>query len=340
MAEPPATMTVTVAVPILASIYQSVRGLETEIRDLRVQLFTRLEALETQPTNQSPSNVVTSPAQDVTDDTTLAYENLGSQGEDRVDKNLRDQDDGVQDDLTYENDLVHGDNLTQRDGIIQEDGITYEDGITHEENTTHEENLAHKDEDGLAREDDHRTTSLVGSSPSVDEGITAVAERVIPPPTAGHKRKRTVHDASGRVNHSGFIFRSSDAQLVEKRSEHIRGPSRSESPFDNNHRPEPSSDEIPAARPRSPPSLIQEQARQRGRKSKKAKEDGLDQFVASKPEDFTIRYDHRLLDVFKADLCYSRYTGRIRKQTKRQSGFVSTPDEVEINRLSRQTKNK
>lgn len=230
MAEPPpATMTVTIAVPILASIYQSVRDLETEVRNLEATFSTRLEALEAQlarqttiqspsdTTIQSPPDTTTDLPQDIADDITLAPEDLG------------DEDLHVQID-----DRSHSDGLAPKDVISHRDDLA----LTHEEELIHEEG-------------------------------TAMAEPVIPPPTAGHKRKRTVRDAPARINNSGFIFRSSDAQLAEKRSEHAKAPSRSESPFDNNDRPEPSSDVIPAVRPRSPLTLPlpQSQARPRYRES-------------------------------------------------------------------------
>ncbi|KAH0360408.1 hypothetical protein KCU65_g9396, partial [Aureobasidium melanogenum] len=345
---PPATATVTIAIPMLDNIFQSVRHLEDELRNVS----TRLGALElqlAQQTKQSPLNI-TDPPRDLVDDTTFGHEDLVHQEEDHInDVNLH-----VQiDDRLRRDDFAH----TQQDDIIQEDEniITQEDVFTHtqednigddhEENVTHtqQDDITQEDEDVPSQEDDiartqnntviHNRMDIVthsqqddithtqpddvnheeeetvhDSSPSVDEGITVVTQPLIPQPAAaaaaagGKKRKRTIHDAPAHIDRAGFMIRSSDARLAEKRNGEARGSSRSESPFAPARppkapaRPQSPSSSKPKARPRRP----------------KATEAGLDEFVAPKPEDFTI----------------SR-TGRIRRQTKKPFGFVATPSRFE-----------
>ncbi|KAH0005890.1 hypothetical protein KCU78_g12621, partial [Aureobasidium melanogenum] len=48
---PPATMTVTIDAPVLDDVFQSVRDFEAEVRDLRIDFTTRMEASEAQLAN-------------------------------------------------------------------------------------------------------------------------------------------------------------------------------------------------------------------------------------------------------------------------------------------------
>ncbi|KAG9646343.1 hypothetical protein KCU95_g18622, partial [Aureobasidium melanogenum] len=292
------TMTVTIAIPVLANICQSVRDLEMEVHNLRTDFSTRLEALETQlarqQTTRPPSDVITDLPQNIADDTNLEHAILGNQEGNRVD----------------EEDLH-----VQMDGRFHENGPAH----THEDNVNHtlEDDVSHTHEDGEGLAHEHGQGDVNSSSPSIDEGITGVAKPVISPPPAGaaggKKRKRTIHDAPAYINRSGSKIRSSDAKLAGKRNGEARGPSRSESPFDNDDRDELSDglDQIPPKPPIRPQSPSSSKPRVRPRRPG-AEEAGLDRFVAHKPGDFT----------------RSR-TGRILKQTQRQSGFVATPADFE-----------
>ncbi|KAG9675426.1 hypothetical protein KCU95_g18462, partial [Aureobasidium melanogenum] len=248
------------------------------------------------------------------------------------------QDDIIQEDeniITQEDVLTHNqeDNIghdheenvthTQQDDIIQEDEDivnqdevltrTQEMDLSHEDAVTHTQ--THEDRESLAREDGQSV--IVSSSPSVDVGITVMVKPVVPAPAAaaaataggGKKRKRTIHDAPAHIDRSGFMIRSSDARLAEERNGEVKGPSRSESPFDNSDRDE-SSDGLDQIPPKPPvgtqlPSSSKPEVR---RRPLRAKEAGLDEFVAPKPGDFA----------------RSR-SGRILKQTQKPSGFVATP---------------
>ncbi|KAK6008264.1 hypothetical protein QM012_000167 [Aureobasidium pullulans] len=329
MANPPCAMTVSVNIPILNDILQSVHDSQTAIRDLqkeihglRTEFATRLQVLETQLVNQSAnqslSDTNTLPAQDVSvvDDTILVREDLGGQEEDRANEGLQVQDGLVHD--HEDDDLNHG-NVIIHEHEHNHELLTQEDPV-HDQSTTAKSDLAHKGHDDLNHDDDQVVTN--GSSPSVDAGIT-ISRIMIPPSvttaaaiSGNKKRKRTVHDAQARVINSGFIIRGSDAQIAEKRIEDAKGPSRSESPFDNKDDRHTSSDEdvIPSKPPtRKLPSMSQSRAPPRRREPKKAKETGLDEFVSTKLE----------------EISYSRYTGRARTQTKRQPGFVATPQDFE-----------
>ncbi|KAG9584307.1 hypothetical protein KCU77_g10472, partial [Aureobasidium melanogenum] len=301
MAEPPppATMTVTVAVPMLANIFQStynlqteVQNLRTEIRDLRTDFTTRIEALEAQlawqPTTRPPPDVITDRPQDLVEDATLAHEDRVHHEEDRIDdENLHVQ----MDDRLDRGDLAH----TQQDDIIHEDeNITHEGTVTHEDVVTrnHEDLFTQTQQDDVTHEEEEIVNS---SSPSVDEGITGVAEPVIslPPAAAaagGKKRKRTIHDAPAYINRSGFMTRSSDAQLAEKRNGEAKEPSRSESPFDDNDDRDELSDGVDEIPPKAParPQLPSMSEPRVGPRRLRAEEAGLDKFVAPKAESFTV----------------------------------------------------
>lgn len=291
-------MTITVDLPILVNIFQSVRNLEagnqnlqTEIRDLRTDFTTRLEALEAQlafqPPIQSLAGVNPNLSQELADDTTHVHGDLGTQEEDDVEEAFRIQ----MDDRLSEDVRPHEDDPAQEANLTREG----------ENNPAHQDDTAHND---LTGKDEREATDINGSSPSIDEGITLVAQPVVPPPAAGTKRKRTVRDAPARNNYLGFMVRSSDTQLAENRGEQAKAPSRSESPFDNNVRHDHSLDDIiPAAAPQALQASSRPSAPPRRRETKKAKEAGLDEFVAEKQEDFTIRYDQILLlsNMYKAN---------------------------------------
>lgn len=335
---PPATMTITVDIPMLANIFQSTHNLRTEvhnlqmeIRDLRTDFSTRLEAVEAQlarqPTIQSAPNVTADLPQDFADGPALRHDNSVRQEEDLTLEDIVTQEDVTTG--TQEDNIVHDDEdlstHTQQDVVVtQEDARTSEEDLTHENAVTH----THEDREKLAREDGQG--SINSSSPSVDGGITVVAKPVVPVPAAGTKRKRTVRDTPAYINRSGFMIRSSDDQLAEKRNGEAEGPSRLESPFDNNDDRDDSSDGVdeippkPPVRPQLPPSTSTQTVRPR---RPRAEEAGLDRFVAPKPGESTRRYDQRLMSMYKAkaDSCHSR-SGRTLKQTQRPSGFVATPD--------------
>ncbi|KAG9958962.1 hypothetical protein KCU61_g7898, partial [Aureobasidium melanogenum] len=309
-----------------------VHNLRTEIRDLRTDFTTRIEALEAQlarqPTTRPPPDVITVRLQDLVEDATLAHEDRVHQEGDRIDEqNLHVQMD----------DRLDHDDLTQQDDIIQEDEdiVTREDVITstqekeiihdHEKSVTRTYGESVTQQDDVTHEEEEEAVNSL--SPRVDEGITGVAEPVIPPPPAaaaaagggGKKRKRTIHDAPAYIDRSGFMIRSSDAQLAEKRNGEAKRPSRPESPFDHNDDRDESSDgveEIPHKAPARPQSSLSPKQRVRPRRPR-AEEAGLDKFVTPKAENFTV----------------SRY-GRIRNQTQRQSGFVATPDFKKVVRKS------
>ncbi|KAG9744937.1 hypothetical protein KCU73_g8006, partial [Aureobasidium melanogenum] len=305
---------------MLANIFQfthdlrtEVHNLHMEIRDLRTDFSTRLEAVEAQlarqPTIQSASNVTADLPQDFADGPALRHDNLARQEEDLTLEDIVTQEDVTTG--TREDNIVHDDEdlstHTQQDVVVtQEDARTYEEDHAHEDAVTH----THEDREKLAREDGQG--SINSSSPSVDGGITVVTQPVVPAPAAGIKRKRTVRHTPAYINRSGFMIRSSDDQIAEKRNGEAEGPSRLESPFDNNDDRDDSSDGVdeippkPPVRPQLPPSTSTQTVPPR---RPRAKEAGLDEFVAPKAEDFTI----------------SRH-GRIRRQTQRPLGFVATPD--------------
>lgn len=229
------TMTVTIAIPVLANICQSVRDLEMEVHNLRTDFSTRLEALETQlarqQTTRPPSDVITDLPQNIADDTNLEHAILGNQEGNHVDEeDLHVQMDGRfhengpahthEDNVTHEDDITREDVVTHRDILIHEDGSTRTH--THEDNVNHtlEDDVSHTHEDGEGLAHEHGRGDVNSSSPSIDEGITGVAKPVISPPPAGaaggKKRKRTIHHAPAYINRSGSKIRSSDAQLAEK----------------------------------------------------------------------------------------------------------------------------
>ncbi|KAG9526424.1 hypothetical protein KCU93_g5520, partial [Aureobasidium melanogenum] len=265
---PPTTMTITVDIPMLANIFQSthdlrteVHNLQMEIRDLRTDFSTRLEAVEAQlarqPTIQSASNAIFNLSQNIVEDTTLAHEDPAHQEEDWInDENLYVQmDDRLDhDDLPQQGDIIQED----EDIVTQEDIITcthnivrnHEEIVTHtqQDDVTHEDDFTHNHEDGVTQGDRESLAHEVGqstvtsSSPSVDGGITVVTQPVVPAPAAGIKRKRTVRHTPAYINRSGFMIRSSDDQLAEKRNGEAEGPSGFESPFDDNDDRDDSSD--------------------------------------------------------------------------------------------------
>lgn len=312
---PPATATVTIAIPILDNIFQSVRHLENEVRNVSTRLSTLEVQLAQQTTIQSPSNVTANLPHNIADDTTLGHE-------DRVDDaNLHVQTNNQQDDIIQEDENIitqedvltrtqeaninhNHESVTQQDDVTQEDeSITQEDTRTQEMDLSHEDAVTHththEGRGSPVREDGQSV--IVSSSPSIDVGITVMVKPVVPAPAAataggGKKRKRTIHDAPAHIDRSGFMIRSSNARLAEERNGEVKGPSRSESPFDNSDRDE-SSDGLDQIPPKPPvgtqlPSSSKPEVR---RRPPRAKEAGLDEFVAPKPGDFARRYDERLI---------------------------------------------
>jgi hypothetical protein len=119
-------------------------------------------------------------------------------------------------------------------------------------------------------------------------------DHVSPAPAAGRKRKRTANSHVGKspyINHSGFVFRSSDTQLAQRRLE--VSPSRSESPFDSPDKLET----LPPVRPRSKPPVSPLSQSRTQRLKTVIEQTTTDEPVLAKPEETTIRYDYRLLRV-------------------------------------------
>jgi hypothetical protein len=277
-----------------------------EIRDLRTDFSTRLEAVEAQlarqPTIQSASNAVFNLSQNIVEGTTLAHEDPAHQEEDWInDENLYVQmDDRLDhDDLPQEDEDI----VTQEDIITRTHNIVrnHEEIVTHtqQDDVTHEDDFTHNHEDGVTQGDRQSPAHEVGqstvtsSSPSVDGGITVVTQPVVPAPAAGIKRKRTVRHTPAYINRSGFMIRSSDDQLAKKRNGEAKGPSRLESPFNDNDDRDDSSDgvdEIPPKPPARPQPLLTSTQTVRPCRPR-AEEAGLDRFVAPKPGDFIRRYD-------------------------------------------------
>ncbi|KAI4725620.1 hypothetical protein E4T49_06628 [Aureobasidium sp. EXF-10728] len=219
---------------------------------------------------------------------------------------------------THENDDLQ----LQTDDLARED-LDHEVNVGPRINPTYEDTLAPRDD--AAHEDSHVNIDKLDidraasrfSTPSIDQGFTATT--LPPAAAAGRKRKRTSAFHIGEpdcINRSGFVFRDSDAQLAGKKIKDASGTSRSESPFDvnnnNNDRQQLSSDDLeimPPVRPRLDPSPLP-QHRVRALHT-----------VEAQPEEITMSQ-----------------RGRVRKQTQRPDGFVSTPKEGEINKMSRQTR--
>ncbi|KAI5239976.1 hypothetical protein E4T42_08506 [Aureobasidium subglaciale] len=181
-----------------------------------------------------------------------------------------------------------------------------------------------------------RDASSRDSSPSADEGLTntrtngeeaAVLGRSMQSamPAAGQKRERVEGDM-------GFAMRDSAAQIAQRRVEdgHEEGPSLSESPFDYRVTDRPDNhgltsdamDFIPPVRPRtsmqSPAIRTEIPQASRSTSATPALQDSIDaSYISAHTENVT----------------YSR-TGRLRRPAQRLAGFVSTPTEAEITRMS------
>jgi hypothetical protein len=113
-------------------------------------------------------------------------------------------------------------------------------------------------------------------------------------PAAGKKRKRTANSHVGKspyINHSGFVVRSSDTQLAQRRLE--VSPSRSESPFDSSDKLET----LPPVRPRSKPPMSPPKQHRLQRAETVVDQTTTDEPILAKLEETTIRYDYRLLRV-------------------------------------------
>ncbi|THY62841.1 hypothetical protein D6C97_03115 [Aureobasidium pullulans] len=146
----------------------------------------------------------------------------------------------------------------------------------------------------------------------------------------GKKRKRADSDQSGGTA-PGFQMRESANQIEENRRETLarsheatpiaEAPSRSESPLDKRDAESTSDglDSMPPLRPQQAASMLPPRARSRRHQS---------------PQ------DHQPSEsVLEADeLPNISQSGRVRKQTPRQTGFVGLPTKKEINRDSRLTK--
>ncbi|KAI5197902.1 hypothetical protein E4T39_07054 [Aureobasidium subglaciale] len=176
-----------------------------------------------------------------------------------------------------------------------------------------------------------------GSSPSADEGLTNTTttgeEAAVPSrPTqsaahaVGQKRKRVKRDM-------GFAMRNSAAQIAQRRFEggHQDGPSRSESPFDDptlddrtthHELTSDTMDFIPPVRPRTsmppPPTLTEAHQASRPTSQTPALQDSIDASSIGAPAE---------------NITYSQH-GRIRRQTRRQDGFIPLPSLSELNKMS------
>jgi hypothetical protein len=258
MAPPLSTMTVTVDVPLLAELLQANHDLRREVSDLRTQLSTRVQAIETQLVSQRTDNsTLTIPSQDLGLD-------AGAVRENHRHEHLH-----VDQDLDFQtNGSLHQNVHAQQDFHVQQDNPTQQN--------------EHVDQDGSSR-----ATSR--TSPSIDKGLTII-NHVSLPPAAGHKRKRTAKSAVGTspyINHSGFVVRGSDTQLAQRRAEDF-GPSRSESPFDSTNDHPPSSDQLeimPPVRPQSRPPVLAS----RHRLQRPVMESEIEEADTFKSEEVTIR---------------------------------------------------
>jgi len=228
MAAPVPTITVNFVIPMLAQLVQSNVDLRREVSDLRAQLSTRLDTIESRLPQQANRLSLAVNSQDLDHDPTSVHEDRHIGESHHVD-----QDHDVQSNNSVNQDIHAPDD--------------YEDDLAQDQNLANEHDLAPEHD------------SAHDSSSSVDEGITMV-NPTSPLPVHGKKRKRTVRSAvksaSGKspyINHSGFVVRSSDTQLAQRRHEKP-GSSRSESPFDSNIDVHESSDRlemIPPVRPQS-----------------------------------------------------------------------------------------
>ncbi|THW99586.1 hypothetical protein D6D18_04735 [Aureobasidium pullulans] len=165
----------------------------------------------------------------------------------------------------------------------------------------------------------------------------------------GKKRKRAdspgLDQAGGTA--PGFQMRDFATQIEENRRESLarsreatpvtEEPSRSESPFDKRDAESTSDglDSMPPLRPQQAASMPPPRARSRRHQSPQDLQPG--ESVLKADELPNIRYAESM-----ARVCYilTRYSqsGRVRKQTPRQTGFVGLPTKKEINRDSRLTK--
>lgn len=156
----------------------------------------------------------------------------------------------------------------------------------------------HEDEFAQERGPAPEHDSAQDSSPSVDEGIT-VAHRASPPPAHGRKRKRTVKPVAGKspyINHSGFVVRSSDNQLAERRNGEPR-PLRSESPVDSNEDVQESSDRLDIIPPTRPQSKARASPPNYRAQRPQTVVDDADGTATDVPQEITLRYDHCSLDL-------------------------------------------
>ena len=308
MAAPVPTITVNFDIPMLAQLVQSNNDLRREVSDLRTQLSTRLDAIEARLHQQIIH------AQDLDHDITSVHDDRHMDESRRVDQDLD----------------VQSSNSADPDTHTQDDD---EDDRAQDGNLANE----HDSAEGPDLVPDH--DSAHDSSPSVDAGLT-VMDHVSPLTVAGKKRKRTAKPAASKspyIIHSGFVVRSSDVQLAQRRLEEPR-PSRSESPFDSNIDVRESSDRldtIPPVRPQSrvPAAPLRKMRPQRTRTVM----DDTDETFTQASAEITMRYDHCICGMSKTNACNSQY-GRPRRQAQRAPGFVDTPKPGELAKLLRQSK--
>lgn len=135
------------------------------------------------------------------------------------------------------------------------------------------------------------------SSPSVDEQ-DATVDPASPLPIHSKKRKRTVKSATSKspyINHSGFVVRSSDNQLAQRRLEESR-PSRSESPIESNEDVHESSDRLDIIPPTRPQSKARASPPKQLPQRPQTVFDDTDETATPVPQEVTLRYDHCCLD--------------------------------------------
>jgi hypothetical protein len=256
MAAPIPTMTVTFDIPVLAELLQANRDLRTVISDLRIELSTRIQAIETHLTSQR------------TDHSTLTATSR---------------------DLTHNVSPIHDPRLRRDDLHVDQDLHVQSNDLPHQDVRAQQDDNTHR-HDHVDQDDGSRSTSRT-SSPSVDQGLTVV-DYVSPAPAVGRKRKRTANSHVGKspyIKHAGFVIRGSDTQLAQRRLE--ASPSRSESPFDSSDKLET----LPPVRPRSRLPVSPPRPHRLQRPKDIVDQNDTEELAVTKPEETSMRYDYRLL---------------------------------------------
>jgi hypothetical protein len=246
------SMTVTIDIQVLAELLQANHDLRREVSDLRNEISARIQAIETRLISQrTDHSTLTIPSQDLAHTVSPVHERRLRHEDLNVDQNLH----------------------------VQSNESPHQDVHAQQDDHTHRH---HVDQD-----DGSRSTSRA-SSPSIDEGITVV-DHVSPAPAVGRKRKRTAKSHVGKspyINHSGFVVRSSDTQLAQRRIE--ASPSRSESPFDSSDKLET----LPPVRPGSKLPVSPPRQNRTQRLKTVMEQTTTVEPVAPKPEEVTLRYDY------------------------------------------------